>query len=245
MAPETVRSRSADIGRGRLPLSSASMRGYYARHWNFGLPFETKVGAELAEFLSRHDAERDLFLVAYADGDVVGVGHRRPDRRRPAGRASALVHRQRGDAGQGTRRRPSRPRRQLLRRARLRAHLAHHLRRPRRRPRPLRAARLRPDRRGREPTSGAAGCASRSSSAACRLCRADHDDRRAGPDRTKASSPGGWLPRWFSPPLPPPRSSPAISMPRSSRPSPRASASPSSSPSSPSPSPRRSASASR
>lgn len=45
--------------------------GYYARHWNFGLPFETRVGAELAEFLARHDPERDLFLVAYLDGDVV------------------------------------------------------------------------------------------------------------------------------------------------------------------------------
>ena len=45
--------------------------GYYARNWNFGLPFETRVGAELAEFLARHDRERDLFLVAYSDGDVV------------------------------------------------------------------------------------------------------------------------------------------------------------------------------
>ena len=45
---------------------------YYARHWSFGLPFETKVGAELAEFLARHDRDRDLFHVAYRDGEVVG-----------------------------------------------------------------------------------------------------------------------------------------------------------------------------
>lgn len=47
---------------------------YYARHWNFGLPFETKVGMELAEFLARHDEGRDLFLAAYTpDGVVASV----------------------------------------------------------------------------------------------------------------------------------------------------------------------------
>ena len=44
---------------------------YYAKHWNFGLPFETKVGMELAEFLARHDAEQDLFLAAYTDDGAV------------------------------------------------------------------------------------------------------------------------------------------------------------------------------
>ncbi len=45
---------------------------YYAREWNFGLAFETKVAAELAEFLSRFDPERDLFLTVWRDGDLVG-----------------------------------------------------------------------------------------------------------------------------------------------------------------------------
>lgn len=45
---------------------------YYAKHWNFGLPFETKVGMELAEFVSRRDAEQDLFLAAYTPDGAVG-----------------------------------------------------------------------------------------------------------------------------------------------------------------------------
>jgi GNAT superfamily N-acetyltransferase len=45
---------------------------YYARHWKFGLPFETRVGMELAEYLSRHDHERDLFLAAYGEDGAVG-----------------------------------------------------------------------------------------------------------------------------------------------------------------------------
>lgn len=45
---------------------------YYHRHWGFGQAFETKVAAELAEFVTRRDAERDLFLNAYHDGHVVG-----------------------------------------------------------------------------------------------------------------------------------------------------------------------------
>ena len=63
-----------EIG-GYRPGALAAIVGlharYYAQHWSFGLPFETKVGAELAEFLARHNAEHDLFLVAYLDGDVV------------------------------------------------------------------------------------------------------------------------------------------------------------------------------
>lgn len=71
MAPETGRYEIAGYRPGALAAIVGLHAGYYARHWNFGLPFETKVGAELAEFLARHDAERDLFLVAYLDGDVV------------------------------------------------------------------------------------------------------------------------------------------------------------------------------
>ncbi|MBX3579201.1 MAG: GNAT family N-acetyltransferase [Rhizobiaceae bacterium] len=44
---------------------------YYAKHWNFGLPFEAKVASELAEFLTRMDRTRDLFLVAYDGGRPV------------------------------------------------------------------------------------------------------------------------------------------------------------------------------
>ena len=38
---------------------------YYAREWGFGQAFETKVASELAEFLSRMDPARDLFLTAW------------------------------------------------------------------------------------------------------------------------------------------------------------------------------------
>lgn len=45
---------------------------YYHRHWGFGLAFETKVAAEMAEFLARRDPARDLFLASYLDGRVLG-----------------------------------------------------------------------------------------------------------------------------------------------------------------------------
>jgi GNAT superfamily N-acetyltransferase len=45
---------------------------YYSREWNFGLAFETMVAAGLAEFLARMDPERDLFLAAYLNGQLVG-----------------------------------------------------------------------------------------------------------------------------------------------------------------------------
>ena len=57
---------------GALAGIVALHASYYSRHWNFGLPFETKVAAELAEFLARMDAVRDLFLAAYLDGGLVG-----------------------------------------------------------------------------------------------------------------------------------------------------------------------------
>lgn len=44
---------------------------YYSKHWNFGLPFETKVGMELAEYLARRDDAQDLFLAAYGDDGAV------------------------------------------------------------------------------------------------------------------------------------------------------------------------------
>jgi GNAT superfamily N-acetyltransferase len=71
MAPEIA---GYEIG-GYRPGALADIVGlharYYSKHWNFGLPFETKVGMELAEFVARLDAERDLFLAAYGDDGAV------------------------------------------------------------------------------------------------------------------------------------------------------------------------------
>lgn len=45
---------------------------YYAREWGFGLAFEVKVAAEMAEFLNRFDADRDLFLTAWRGDRLAG-----------------------------------------------------------------------------------------------------------------------------------------------------------------------------
>lgn len=71
MAPGTARYEIGGYRPGALAAIVGLHVRYYGRHWNFGLPFETKVGAELAEFLARHDPESDLFLAAYADGEAV------------------------------------------------------------------------------------------------------------------------------------------------------------------------------
>ena len=57
---------------GALAGIVALHAAYYSRHWKFGLPFETKVASELAEFLTRMDSGRDLFLVAWQQGQVAG-----------------------------------------------------------------------------------------------------------------------------------------------------------------------------
>lgn len=44
----------------------------YAREFGFGLPFEARVGADMADFLHRFDPTRDLFLVALDGERVVG-----------------------------------------------------------------------------------------------------------------------------------------------------------------------------
>lgn len=46
---------------------------YYAANWGFGQAFETKVAAELAEFLTRFEAERDLFLTAWRGDRLAGA----------------------------------------------------------------------------------------------------------------------------------------------------------------------------
>lgn len=45
---------------------------YYHAEWGFDLFFESKVAGELAAFLDRYDAAKDLFRVALIDGRVVG-----------------------------------------------------------------------------------------------------------------------------------------------------------------------------
>lgn len=46
---------------------------YYAREWDFGLAFETKVATELAEFLSRFDPDKHLFLNVSRNGHLAGT----------------------------------------------------------------------------------------------------------------------------------------------------------------------------
>jgi len=45
---------------------------YYAENWNFGAYFEAKVAAEMAEFISRHDASRDAIWLVIKDDRVEG-----------------------------------------------------------------------------------------------------------------------------------------------------------------------------
>lgn len=47
--------------------------GYYYRHWGFDLFFETKVAAELADFLQRFDSTRDGLWVAMMDDHIIGA----------------------------------------------------------------------------------------------------------------------------------------------------------------------------
>jgi GNAT superfamily N-acetyltransferase len=46
---------------------------YYHHNWGFGLFFETKVAAELADFLNRFDPVRDGLWVALMDRQIVGA----------------------------------------------------------------------------------------------------------------------------------------------------------------------------
>ncbi|MGB3502939.1 MAG: GNAT family N-acetyltransferase [Mesorhizobium sp.] len=57
---------------GAIASVVALHASYYGREWDFGLPFEAKVASELAEFLTRMDKERDLFLTAWGDDTLLG-----------------------------------------------------------------------------------------------------------------------------------------------------------------------------
>ncbi len=46
---------------------------YYARHWDFGVYFETKVAREMADYFDRYDAERDLTLSQFDGPDLSGT----------------------------------------------------------------------------------------------------------------------------------------------------------------------------
>ncbi len=46
---------------------------YYHKHWGFGLFFESKVAAELSEFLRRFDETRDGFWAASVGEKIVGA----------------------------------------------------------------------------------------------------------------------------------------------------------------------------
>ena len=61
-----------DYRPGALGRVCELQSAYYAREWDFGLPFETKVAGEMAEFLARADWRRDLFKVAVLDDEIVG-----------------------------------------------------------------------------------------------------------------------------------------------------------------------------
>lgn len=59
---------------GALAQSIALHMAYYASAWGFGAQFESKLAAEMGEFLARLDPERDLFRAAYdADGVLLGT----------------------------------------------------------------------------------------------------------------------------------------------------------------------------
>jgi len=67
---------SVEIREGWLPGALGRIvelhGAYYAAHWGFGAFFEAKVARELAEFMSRYDADRDRFWTAVVDGRVEG-----------------------------------------------------------------------------------------------------------------------------------------------------------------------------
>ena len=54
-----------DYRPGALAEVVALHMRYYAPVWGLDCSFETKIAAELSEFLARHDPARDLFLSAY------------------------------------------------------------------------------------------------------------------------------------------------------------------------------------
>ena len=58
---------------GALGWAVQTQAAYYGRHWGFGVYFEAKIAAELAEFLKRFDEKRDLFRLALAGEQILGT----------------------------------------------------------------------------------------------------------------------------------------------------------------------------
>jgi GNAT superfamily N-acetyltransferase len=65
-----------EILRGYVPGAIGRVTGlhadYYHREWGFGLFFEARVAADLAEFLRRYDEKRDGFWTARMEGSIEG-----------------------------------------------------------------------------------------------------------------------------------------------------------------------------
>ena len=64
--------RFAGYEPGALGAVCALQAAWYGRHWDFGIPFETRVAREMAAFLARLDPERDLFRTAWQGDRLVG-----------------------------------------------------------------------------------------------------------------------------------------------------------------------------
>ncbi len=76
---------------------------YYAREWEFGAAFETKVAGELAQFLARCDTDRDLFLCARGDdGELAGTITLDGADAQPPGEGAHLRWFMVGDTARGT-----------------------------------------------------------------------------------------------------------------------------------------------
>ncbi len=57
---------------GAVAAITAHHIDYYAREWNFGLPFETKVAIECAAFFQRYDDRLDRAWLVVVDGKTEG-----------------------------------------------------------------------------------------------------------------------------------------------------------------------------
>jgi ribosomal protein S18 acetylase RimI-like enzyme len=68
--------RVVEIHKGYVPGAIEKVvelhGAYYAKHWGFGLFFEAKVAAGLADFLGRYDERHDGFWVAVDGQRIVG-----------------------------------------------------------------------------------------------------------------------------------------------------------------------------
>lgn len=57
---------------GAVAAITAHHINFYAREWDFGLPFETKVAMECAAFFQRYDKRLDRAWLVVRDGSIEG-----------------------------------------------------------------------------------------------------------------------------------------------------------------------------